>query len=495
VHAKAFEPELERLFDCAFDRTLRGLASVGIRAGAVWHTPAVKVFQAACLPDFKTSQKLIGGSILSLADKLANLREEERRARVSGDPFLANILGLRQTFENRQLALRRLMDGLLWVLIWPHRWILKRVRVELGIRSIDRTTLRPILEAANKQNDTLSPDTFLLVSDLTTIVQLGDLVIAKWIPSRNSMKVTFGEIKYGSHNVLLWKRLHAEIPADEKSRVGSIEREFGPKSAKQAERMLRQERRLRDFNQLIKTDEGRDPMNGRRFRMTRDTIVSRDYLDELSGLVSAAKVEGSCGMTIDGCLHFYATKAQERSIEFGALVAHNFLHARVGRRCTIEDPATPERDAILAAPKAVDLVKFVMSSPLGMPPFLWYPKDLMFDLVMERIRVFVQFDYERFFQSARRRGVVMRFVQGREARRLKPLKLSAPLIEFADDRFVRVELPQDRGMIFGARFFAGIYWALERPCDLIFGLKAIVSQAIQDNAWASEVREGGSGTG
>src|SRR5208282_2755666 len=126
-----------------------------------------------------------------------------------------------------------------------------------------------------------------------------------------------------------------------------------------------------------------------------------------------------------------------------------------------------------AAPKAVNLFEFVMSSPLGMPPFLWYPKDLMFDVMMGRIRIFVQFDYEKFFQSARRRGVVMRFVEGKEARRLKPMKLSAPLIEFRDDRFVRVELPQDRGMLFGARFFAGIYWTLERPCDLFHGLKVL----------------------
>jgi hypothetical protein len=460
---EAFEPELKRLFDCAFEKTLRGLASAGIRAGAVWHTPAVKVFQAACLPDFKTSQNLIGGSILSLADKLADLREEEHRARVSGDPSLANIVGLRQTVENRQLALRRLMDGLLWVLIWPNRWILKRVRVELGIRSIDRGTLQPILEAANSRNGTLPPDTFLLVSDLTTVVQLGDLVIAKWTPSRNSMKVTFAEIKYGKHNVLLWKRLHAETTEDEKSRASSIHTELGPKSAKQAERILRQERRLEDFDRLIKTDEGRDPMSGKPFRMTRNTTVTRDYLDELSALVSAAKVEGSSGMTIDGCLHLLATESQERSIEFGARLAHNFLHARTGPHCTIEDPSSAERDAILAAPKAVNLFEFDMSSPLGMPPFLWYPKELMFDVMMERIRIFAQFDYAKFFQSARLSGVVMRLVQGREARRLKGMKLSAPLVEFRDTRFVRVELPQNRGMIFGARFFAGIYWALIRP--------------------------------
>jgi hypothetical protein len=474
-----FEPELKRLFDCAFERTLRGLASAGIRAGAVWHTPAAKVFQAACLPDFKTSQKLIGGSILSLADNLADLRQEEHRARVSGDPSLANIVGLRRTVENRQLALRRLMDGLLWVLIWPNRWILKRVRVELGIRSIDRATLKPILEAADNRNDALPPDTFLLVSDLTTVVQLGDLVIAKWNASRNSMKVTFAEIKYGAHNVLLWNRLRAEITQDEKSTVSSIQTEFGPKSAKQAERMLRQERRLKDFDRLIKTDEGRDPMNGRPFRMTRNTIVSRDYLDELSALVSAAKMEGSSGMTIDGCLHLFATESQERSFEFDAMTAHKFLHARTGPHCTIAAPSSPERDAILAAPKAVNLFEFVLSSPLGMPPFLWYPKDLMFDVIMGRIRIFVQFDYEKFFQSARRRGMVLRFVQGREARRLKAMKLSAPLVEFRDDRFVRVELPQGRGMFFGARCFAGIYWALERPRDLIHGLKALVSQAIQ----------------
>src|SRR6202022_3011416 len=115
-------------------------------------------------------------------------------------------------------------------------------------------------------------------------------------------------------------------------------------------------------------------------------------------------------------------------------------------------------------------------------------KDLMFEVVMERIRIFAQFDYAKFFQSARLSGVVMRLVQGREARRLKAMKLSAPLIEFRDTRFVRVELPQNRGMIFGARFFAGIYWALIRPRDLVRMLKDTVSEAIQDNSGASEVR-------
>lgn len=207
---------------------------------------------------------------------------------------------------------------------------------------------------------------------------------------------------------------------------------------------------------MITTGEGANPVSGQRFRMTRG-IVSKDYRDQIRALIARAKSDGSSGLTLDGCLHLLAIVADNWTSSRGGLrVAHTFYHMRCGNFCKMDGPESSKEEevaAIINAPKAVNLFDFGMRNSLALPPLLWYPRDVMLDVLMGRIMVFAQFDHEKFFELTSRSGLKMGFLRGKEAARIRTAQLGSPLIEYRDMRYVRGQNDQGMAMVFGARFF------------------------------------------
>ena len=189
--------------------------------------------------------------MLDLERRIVSLKKQEAKERAKRNASASNQLKeLQNVLQNRQLVLRRLMDGMLWVLIWPHRWVLRRLRLEGGIKRIDPIETEPLLESIAREHS--KPDeTFFLICDLTTVAQLGDLIIAQWNPDRNAMKIVVAELKVGRKNVLLSKRLHNPEAPDVDVAISKICQELGSNAAQQAARIARQERRLKDFIHVI----------------------------------------------------------------------------------------------------------------------------------------------------------------------------------------------------------------------------------------------------
>lgn len=478
-----FEALIEELLDSAFGDALRGLAAAGFRPGDEWHTHAGFVFRAACIPAFRQTQQRVGILVLELERQIVGLERDEAKARAQRKSPTAEDRGLRTVLKNRQLVLRRLMDAILWVLVWPDWWVLRRLRVDGGIKRIDPATLEPLLAAVGgreeKQGETVS-----VICDLTTTAQLGDLVIAKWLPSRNIMKIVVAELKVGKMNILIRERLQRSSDSESADEIRKISAELGRRAAKQAERIVRQERRLKNFDRVIATDVGADPVSGRPFKMTK-RVISKDYSDKLSALVARTRSEDWSGLTLDRCLHLIAQKREPNAAQRkGLKIAHDFYHLRHGPYCAAngtEAEKNTEAAAIKNAPLAVNLFDFCMQQSLAMPPLLWYPRDAMLDVLAGRIEVFAQFDYEEFFKLARNwASLELEFVIGKRARRIKVAKISGPLIEYRDDRFVLARKPPMPAMLFGARFFGRSYMSLMRPRDVLRGMIATMTEAARD---------------
>jgi hypothetical protein len=473
-----FEPIVDRLLDSAFGDALKNLASVGIATEDVWYTSAFFPFRAACLPAFKKTQILVGDTVLDLERRIGALEKEEANARTKRDSSAETIKSLRLVLQNRQLVLRRLMDTMLWVVVYPNIWILRRLRVDGGIKRISPGTLEPLLKAIENRKN--RDETLTVICDLTTTAQLGDLVIAMWIPARNLMKIVVAELKVGSMNILLRERLQRSGVSDPKAEITAISEELGTRAGKQAARMVRQEARLNNFERVIRTDEGIDPLSGQRFKMTRESAVYKDYRDKLATVLGRAKSDGWCGLTLDRCLHLIAEASGRTPPEHqGLKIAHDFYHLRHGSSCEADrENGNVEAETIKNSPMAVNLFDAGMQTSISMPPLLWYPRNLMLDVLAGRIKVYAQFDYETFFDLARETAnIKLSFIRGKLARRIKADKVSGPLIEYRDDRFVRAELGGIRWMFFGSRFFGRLYFSLTRPTDLMRMLKDLLDEA------------------
>jgi hypothetical protein len=475
-----FEPKIGNLMNCAFGDALRGLATAGFRPGDEWHTPAARIFKAACLPGFKKVQDEIATDVLNLEREISALKQEEIAERTKKNPSAANLFKMRRTvLENRELVLRRLVDGILWVLFWPDKWVLRRLRLEGGIRRVDPAVIEQMLKAVAYEHSKGEED-ICVICDLSTLAQLGDLILAQWKPARDRMKLIVAELKIGPKNVAIYKRLHNPAKSDLNTEISNISKELGAKAAQQAARMVRQEERLKNFGRVLTTDEGVHPLTGRKFRMTTNAHVSMDYRDKLRELISRAKLNGSSGVTLDGCFHLLAFAVKPGETNESLKVAHEFFHMRAGDFCRLRGPEKSQQEEIVEivrGPRALNLFDFDMTTSIAMPPLLWYPCDMMLDVLMGRVKVFAQFDHDKFFDLASNSGLKMRFIRGKEAAQIKSANLSGPLPEYRDLRYVRAENAQGDASFFGARFFTKVYTELIRPLDLFEMAKDLVEEA------------------
>jgi hypothetical protein len=284
------------LFDTAFGNGLRGLASSGHRPGDEWHTEAAIVFRAACLPGLKKAQEAISTKVIELELQISQAAKDKapkRGTKSTSDP--------KEALQNRQLVLRRLVDGMLWLLFWPKKWVLRRLRLEGGIKRVNVSQVRELLEAVAHQH-AKNEETIWIICDLSTPVQLGDVIYARWTPGCSNMKLTVGELKVGPINRRLHELLHAPRSGDINLAVSKIACDLASGKGTQVQkerhlkeqlvRMARQEQRLKNFERVLRTDEGVDPMSWQPFRMTKNTHISKDYRDEIRELISRAKIDG-----------------------------------------------------------------------------------------------------------------------------------------------------------------------------------------------------------
>lgn len=482
-----FEPIMRELFDTAFGNALQGLAISGLRPGDELHTDALFIFQAACLPGFKQAQDKLGAIVIELENLICSVTREEAKKRENREiPDAEHCRKLRKVLHNRQLVLRRLIDGMLWTLFLPNKWMLRRLRVEGGIRRVNSAEIPKLLEAVAHQH-AKGDDDIWISCDLSTIAQIGDVILAKWMPGRNRMMILVVEMKIGPKNEIIYNRLREVEISGLEDEISNISTELGPKAGKQAARMARQMRRLTNFKHVLATDEGIHPLSGQRYQMTKKSHMSKDYLDQIHDIIARAKVNGLSSVTIESCLHLLAVAVvnEPDQTDEGLRVAHQFFHMRSGKFCKLSSTETAkqeELDAITKGPKVINLLDFNMFTSIAMPPLLWYPRDSMLDVLMGRVKIFSQFDHERFFDLASRVGLKMSFIRGKEAARIKSAKLSGPLPEYRDLRYVRAENVRGKSMFFGARFFTKIYTEHVRPSDLLEMTRDLIDEAEQNDA-------------
>ncbi len=444
-------------YDSAYRTGFDGMKLVGLSPYDIWHTDAHRMFKAICFPDFKKTQITIGWKVLELEEQIRSLKDKEKKLRSKREPQEANdIRNLRFVIENRQLIFRRLLDSMLWTLVWPQKWILRRYRIEGGTRRIDIKTIEPLLKLEEKDN---KDGSFNLICDLTTVVQLGDLIILKWDPGKNVVNSIIAELKVGTKNVFLGdllKHANEDNIDDTLSKLANTD----PHLEQHARRFLRQKARLENFENIISKNEGVHPVNGTKL-IFHDSIPSHDYRDQIHTLVSRAKLERSYGLSLDKCLNLFATSEDNQNDPRRQLkLASMFYHMNTGRFCGAEDG---DIEYLLKMPKIINLFEQCMMTPIAMPPFVWYPKEVIMDLITKRVKIFAQFNYEKFFNIASDLGIKMGFITGKEAHQIEEAGASKPLFEYRDKRFVKYENSNGTSLVSGARLFSRVYMELVRP--------------------------------
>ncbi len=272
--------------------------------------------------------------VIGYQERIVALKSELKTARRDrNQEKIAEASNLIEGLTNRQLVLRRLADTIFYHLIRHENWVARHICVEHRIRDIDARTLKRTVEQASDLNRE-DRRIFHLVSDLTTVVQIGDLV-------RNDMTSTSPgwnliELKDGRMNAILLEELGKVGGKLDGRAAEQIREKHGDKAVSQAKRIIRQQERQGNLMQLYETDMGIDPMHQLPVTLKPEVVQVDAYATELPGICERAEKKGISVAVSNNCLRIVVLTRDEYLRVGRRGVAHIFYHLRHdNRECTL----------------------------------------------------------------------------------------------------------------------------------------------------------------
>lgn len=469
-----FEPRIRDLADLAMGALGRLARRKNVPPKELFGSDDPTIIQEIrreCHVAFEEAQQAIGLSVMDLEVRVRAIERAVKDHRRSRRTVVREIEHIR-VLNHRILVLRRLVDAIAHQMIGMKPWIARRFTVERSVRRVDPEQLKLLLTLAATRNAE-DVNRFALVADLTTFVQICDLVEVVFAAEEHQIRLI--EVKEG--------RVNEEILSAEGAGMESLDDAKASKRLEQVKRMKRQQSRLSNAKRILDTDEGTDPVSGMPLRMSGKELIFEGYGRQLGELVKRSREAGGARLTIDSSLRLVGVR--DTALDGASMpdVVHQ-CHHMGGRNlpCLLDapDPA-PELKALSNEPMPVDMVLFSTRAMWALPVFLWEVEpESVFELLAGRVRVFAQVHGEDF------RGLLSAV-----------LRLDSKWLSRAESSKYRTEhlssqIPGAPRNVTGLRvigpregtYFSGFFWRMvgdqARPSDLI-GIIALD----QDRIWPS----------
>jgi hypothetical protein len=463
-----FEPLLKRIATTAFTSGIRAAESAGIKVQEIPESEkARRRFTRGVHYGYNSAQFIIGSLVADFEDRL---RSRERERKTSAAQPTGVELQQECALRNRQLVLRRVVDSILFTMVDHHTWILRRFIADETIHRIDPKVLRSTLQYASRLN---SADRykFSLVSDLTTLVQVGDLVEVSVTSGGGQWRII--ELKQGKMNAILSGIIFGKPEEQVEIEYAAITRTLGEHAAKQARRMLSQRRRMDQVKQIVTTNRGLDPQYHREIIITPTVVAMEDFSKALSSIVEAATRNEVAAVSIDKCLDLIGCTDRHLQAHGIGAIQHAFFHIEHrDLKCSLGASASAGREAALlgALQDLVDLVQLSMVSRWGRPVFLWgLTRADAIALVMGHVRIFARLRMDELFRLGAEVGLKMTWIEGVDAEKIKGI--SDAMYGNMKARGVRVEYPNGKQKLLLSGFFTRVYADLTRPRQLVEMIK------------------------
>ena len=452
---------------------IRAIKAAGYKLGdEVTDANANECFRRSIL-FFAQTQSGIGWLFIELERKRLELSKQIKQLRSDRSPALQRALELQEAIINRQAILTRLMDSIVRI-VFPEGW--QALTIHL---SFQRSGCRPgpdellrVLAVAWGQNQE-SDREIHIVSDLTNIVQMGDIIRIRW--DAEGVYVRLQEVKTGEMNDKLGDLIDSGGGTLSITDLDEIESKFGLHAREQASRMVRQRDKFREFDVIWQLHATADPFEKKLFEVlaVEELKPMPTYLSLLPDLVADARDRGMSVHGIDGCFWLIALAEKGRA-RLGELknLHHWLFHLKYPQlECRIE-----EIEALNRQPPLINLTAHNMNYLRTRSPLMWYPKDLVLDVVMDRISIYAQFDLDAFLEIASKRNLKLAFVTGKEGEETRRTKASTPMLGKQRAYGVKVKFSNGRELKLPSAFLQLVYSELVDPTgilDFIASLDAI----------------------
>lgn len=306
----------------------------------------------------------------------------------------------RDTAHYQECILRRVIDAIVWTLCGFELSTIRRLYMEQEPVDITDSNLNSELSFLESYKQS-QPAGFALISDLSMIVQVGD-IITKDIANGTGII----ELKEGRVNERVFEILHEYGENHCDHYLASVLSEEGKKVSEQFFRSVKQLHKEMLAVNIINEGQGEDPRGGNHVTVVEGTVELATFNPVFLDVIKRAAIKGSAVQTIQGCLTIAAYIPPVSTIQPSDLPLER----------PSKNKKKNEEDTTI---RSMDL-RQTLIDPTTRPLFLCpLPEAYIVDIAMERTIVKFYLNVPLWLQMFEEQGFSVRLLGKKETARMK----------------------------------------------------------------------------
>ena len=262
-----------------------------------WTGEQTAAFMGRCHEGFKLAQKRLITEVILYQRLLKENREKTKEARARHDKSkVKELLNINRVIDRRLHNLSHIADGIAMEMMGHQIHIAKRLHIgEKGSKYLENSNIGHAIMVSDDINK--NPSNFALISDLTSFIQVGDLLV---IDKEKGLYIS--ELKEGETNYRIREFIELIAQSDSIS-CPSYQSSFNEKEEDQMKRMLKQDLRANQVVEIINTDKGTDPKSGAQVTVNTPTVDLVYYDPIFMHMLKDLDKKDWSYRVLDNCLH------------------------------------------------------------------------------------------------------------------------------------------------------------------------------------------------
>ncbi|WP_156894712.1 hypothetical protein [Janthinobacterium sp. 1_2014MBL_MicDiv] len=298
--------------------------------------------------------------------------------------------------DSHDVLIKGITDAMVWQLIGHQLCHARRFYKEHPPVNLKESNFESVVFCANERAKE-DPGSISIISDLTSFVQVGDLLC---LDSRGQFSIA--EVKEGkkNHEIMDFMKFFIETQCDHA--FNHFAQEQGKSGMKQLQRMLRQTGRMNHVTEVMSKGKSVDPDTEHIVTIPEEFVYVPKWDEELNKILASSDSQGWGYHVIDNCLFMGAYSKD--AFKGGGHAIFNMLFDEV--EGSLESPRCRLNDC--------------MTIPLALPVFnLNIPDEHKFDLLFGRKNVCLGLNITNFLDSLKKVGVNVREGTNKETSHLE----------------------------------------------------------------------------
>jgi hypothetical protein len=456
-----FEPIITDLYQSTFAAELQSKRII---------FPSKTSYLQNCYSNYNIGQIKVSNLIVTYYNdkkqaqiKIKGLRTNKNKAENKLE--ISELKSKIECYENRILVLRRLIDSMACKLFEHKLWMMRRFVFHKENREIDISAVINNIKIASDYNFK-NPFKFALVSDLTTFIHVGDLILISNESGEPKWKIC--ELKTGQINKEL-----LNVAESSSTDVG-----LDKHKKDQLNRIIRQKDRSKKVINLINTNKGFNIQTNEPLELLEENTEISYCVNALKSAIAGANSSKIALCIVEDCFYILASRLTN------AETLHYIYHLiYANQECFIgKDKGTKNRlneikvvQNIVNHPYVRDLTYHNMKAHLRTPFFVLPIENVMFDLLFNRMRILLYLDINKFRTFSELRGYRIEQITKKITNIAKSRMPNVPLIE---GKALKAITPKGREMYIGDGLFNKMFFDLVTPSSIL----AIISNYCDHNS-------------